>query len=128
MNIVVINYNSGNLASLTNSLSSVVKKNKKSLSVSISNEPEKIMMADKLILPGVGDFSNCKKQLLSIVGMKEALDEFIKKKCRPFLGICIGMHLMGMISYERGQHKGLELMHEGKNKSGWIRRRSIPYW
>jgi len=110
MNIVVINYNSGNLASLTNSLNSVVKKNRKSFNVSITNEPEKVMKADKVILPGVGDFSNCKSQLLSILGMKEALDEFIKKKCGPFLGICIGMHLMGMISHERGEHTGLELI------------------
>ena len=73
MNIVVINYNSGNLASLTNSLNSVVKKNRKSFNVSITNEPEKVMKADKVILPGVGDFSNCKSQLLSILGMKEAL-------------------------------------------------------
>tara|TARA_B100000686_G_C16506187_1_gene819672 strand:+ start:174 stop:818 length:645 start_codon:yes stop_codon:yes gene_type:complete len=110
MNIVVINYNSGNLASLTNSLENVVKKNNKAYNILISDKPEKVMKADKVILPGVGDFYNCKKQLLNIDGMNEALNDYIKKKCRPFLGICIGMHLMANVSHERGTNKGLELV------------------
>lgn len=110
MNIVIIDYNSGNLASLKNSLENAAFNFKKNIKISISNKPEVIVNADKLILPGVGDFLNCREQLLKIKGMKEVIDEFIKKKSRPFLGICIGMQLMGKVSHERGKNKGLELI------------------
>ena len=110
MNIVVINYNSGNLASLTNSLDSVVKKNKKSFNISITNDPEKVIIADKVILPGVGDFFYCKNELLKINGMVDAMNYFIKDKGKPFLGICIGMQLMAKVSYERKKNKGLDFI------------------
>ena len=109
MNIVIINYNSGNLASLTNSIYSTAKKYEIVCKIDISNKPEKILNADRLILPGVGDFYNCKKQLLKIKDIDDILNEFIKKKERPFLGICIGMQLMAKNSYERGKNKGLGL-------------------
>ena len=110
MNIVIIDYKSGNLASLKNSLENAALNFKKNIKIIISNNPEVITKADKLILPGVGDFLNCREQLLKIIGMKETIEEYIKKKSRPFLGICVGMQLMGNISYERGKNKGLELI------------------
>ena len=108
MNIVIIDYNSGNLASLKNSLENA--SNKKALKVKISNSPDHILAADRLILPGVGDFYNCKQQLFKINGMLDAVYEYIKKKQRPFLGICIGMQLMSNTSYERGKNAGLGLI------------------
>ena len=109
MNIVIINYNSGNLASLINAISKTAKKYEISCKVNISNKSEKILNADRVILPGVGDFYNCKKQLQKINNIDEVLDEYIKKKERPFLGICIGMQLMAKVSYERNKNKGLGL-------------------
>ena len=61
MNITIINYQSGNLASLKNSLESAAKEFNRNCKIEIGDDPEKIIKADKLILPGVGDFSNCKK-------------------------------------------------------------------
>ena len=107
MNIVIINYNSGNLASLINSIAVTAKKYEITCKIDISNKPEKILNADRVILPGVGDFYNCKKQLQKIKNIDEVLDEYIKKKERPFLGICIGMQLMAKISYERNKNEGL---------------------
>ena len=107
MNIVIINYNSGNLASLINSILKTAKKYEITCKVDISNKAEKILNADRVILPGVGDFYNCKKQLQKIKNIDEVLDEYIKKKERPFLGICIGMQLMAKVSYERGKNEGL---------------------
>ena len=107
MNIVIINYNSGNLASLVNSIANTAKKYEITCKIDISNKPEKILNADRVILPGVGDFYNCKKQLQKIKNIDEILDEYIKKKERPFLGICIGMQLMAKVSYERNKNKGL---------------------
>ncbi len=107
MKVLIVNYNSGNLASLYNTLLKTAKVNNRKIDISISNKPEDILMADKVILPGVGDFSNCKKQLTSITGMEDSLRELVYKKTRPFMGICIGMHLMAKKSYERIETKGL---------------------
>ena len=107
MNIVIINYNSGNLASLINAISKTAKKYEIDCKVDISNKPKEILNADRVILPGVGDFYNCKKQLEKIKNINEILDEYIKKKERPFLGICIGMQLMAKVSYERNKNDGL---------------------
>ena len=59
MKIVIINYNSGNLASLVNSIANTAKKYEITCKIDISNKPEKILNADRVILPGVGDFYNC---------------------------------------------------------------------
>ena len=109
MNIVIINYNSGNLASLINAILKTAQKYEIACKVDISDKPKKILNADRVILPGVGDFYNCKKQLKKIKNIDEVLDEYIKKKERPFLGICIGMQLMAKVSYERNKNEGLGL-------------------
>ena len=110
MKVIIIDYNSGNLASLKNSLKNAAKNKRKSFDIKISNMQEDVIKADKIILPGVGDFYNCKKQLSEIKGMYEAINFFIKEKERPFLGICIGMQLMANVSYERGKNVGLKLV------------------
>ena len=66
MNVIIINYNSGNLASLYNSFFKVALDRKKKINLLISNKPNEVEKADRLVLPGVGDFSNCKKQLTKI--------------------------------------------------------------
>ena len=110
MNIAIIDYNSGNLASLQNSLQSALKNNKQAFKVKITAVPEEVTKADKVILPGVGDFFYCKNELLKINGMVDAINYFIKDVEKPFLGICIGMQLMAKVSYERKKNKGLELI------------------
>ena len=110
MNIAIIDYNSGNLASLQNSLKCAVKNNKQDFKVKITAAPEEVIKADKVILPGVGDFFYCKNELLKINGMVDAINYFIKDKQKPFLGICIGMQLMANVSYERKKNKGLEFI------------------
>ena len=94
MNVAIINYNAGNLASLYNSFLKVSKNRKKKVNIFITEKPYKLKQADKVILPGVGDFSACKNQLIKIEGMVEAINDFVFKKKLPFLGICIGMQLM----------------------------------
>ena len=107
MKVAIIDYNAGNLSSLTNSLNTVAKNFKSKIEVSVTKNPEDFKYADRLILPGVGDFSNCKKNLFEIVGMHESLKDYVMNKCRPILGICIGMQLMTLRSFERGVHEGL---------------------
>ena len=107
MNVIIVNYNSGNLASLYNSFYKAGTDRKKKINLSISNNPSEVEKADRVILPGVGDFSNCKTQLTKIKGMQQALNDFVYIKQRPFLGICIGMQLMAKKSYERLESLGL---------------------
>ena len=125
MNITIIDYKSGNLASLKNSLENITKTKKNAFKIKVSDKPEDIVASDKVILPGVGDFYNCKERLLTIKGMREAINFFVKEKAKPFLGICIGMQLMASYSYERGKNKGLELIDSEvvkiKNKNKEIR-------
>ncbi len=107
MNVTIINYNIGNLGSLLNSLYKACGDLSKDINVKVSSCPYEILNSDKVILPGVGDFSSCKKQLNGIPGMIESINEYVNKLARPFLGICIGMQLMAKKSYERGEHLGL---------------------
>ncbi len=110
MKVLIINYNIGNLGSLTNSLHKASNEISSNIIVSTTNSPDDILKADKVILPGVGDFSSCKKQLNNISGMIGAINEYVNVLARPFLGICIGMHLMAKRSFERGEHKGLNFI------------------
>ena len=107
MNILVVDYNAGNLASLANSLIKVSQEINKEIFIKVSRSPKDVSLSDKVILPGVGDFSNCKKQLENIDGMVDSLYEHSHILSKPFLGICIGMQLMAESSEERGKHRGL---------------------
>lgn len=66
--------------------------------VSISKDPEVVLAADKLFLPGVGTASEAMKNL-----EQRNLIELVKKVEKPMLGICLGMQLMGRLSEEKGQ-------------------------
>ena len=78
MNIILIDYNSGNIGSLRNSLKETGKKFGITFNLKVTNIADDVKKADKVILPGVGDFYNCKSQLSSLPGMIEALNEYVK--------------------------------------------------
>ena len=63
--------------------------------------------AGRIVLPGVGAFADCMRGLTSLAGMAEALDEAVRRKARPFLGVCVGMQLMAGRGLEHGDHAGL---------------------
>src|SRR5207247_9540939 len=58
------------------------------------NRPEKVAKADRVVLPGVGAFADCRRGLAAIPGLEAAMGEAIVARGRPFLGICVGMQLM----------------------------------
>lgn len=97
--IVIIDYGMGNLRSVQKKLLKV------GANVEISSKPAVIASADKLILPGVGHFSNGMKKLQEY-GIIEVLNEQVLSKKKPILGICLGMQLMANQS-EEGHMKGL---------------------
>jgi len=98
--IAVIDYELGNLRSVQKSLELVGNKD-----VLITSDPETVMKADRVVLPGVGAFGDCTKGL-SDAGLTESVFEFIKTG-KPILGICVGMQMMFEKSYEFGEHAGL---------------------
>lgn len=74
--------------------------------VSICKHPEDLKKADKIVIPGVGAFKDC-IQLLNKSGFTDALNEEVMSKCKPTLGICLGMQVMASQSFEFGEFKGL---------------------
>ena len=77
----------------------------------VTRDPDDVRAADRVVLPGVGAFADCRRGLDAVPGMVEALEETVRGKGRPFLGICVGMQLMA----ERGREY---VVTEGL---GWIR-------
>ena len=62
--------------------------------VAVTSRPEAVAAADHIVLPGVGAFADCRRGLDGVAGMVEALEEAVRARGRPFLGICVGMQLM----------------------------------
>ena len=76
----------------------------------MTSDPELVRRADRVVLPGVGAFADCRAGLLAVSGMREALAQRVIRDAVPFLGICVGMQLMAERGLEKGVHQGL----------GWI--------
>ncbi len=110
MKIVVIDAGLGNIHSVKNSFLKVTNQFFKNAELKVSKDPNIVDESDKVILPGVGDFSQCKKGLFSIDGMEQVLRKLFEKKQKPFLGICVGMQILAEKSYERGEHKGFGII------------------
>ena len=100
--ICIVDYNTGNISSISNMLSKIGIKN------IISKEKHDILYADKLILPGVGSFDNGIKNLEELDLIRSIEYKVIEKKT-PILGICLGAQLLGNSS-EEGSRKGLSFI------------------
>lgn len=99
--IVVVNYNMGNLNSIAKLISRL------GIQVKISQQPDDIENASKIILPGVGHFGQATYQLKALK-LWEPLKYIIKQKKTPTLGICLGMQLLASYS-EEGETEGLDI-------------------
>lgn len=100
--VVVIDYGIGNLLSVTRALSQV------GAEPVLSNSPNEVANANRLILPGVGAFGDGVAGLAA-AGLVEAVQRYAERG-RPFLGICLGMQMMLDTSMEFGSHTGLGLI------------------
>jgi imidazole glycerol-phosphate synthase subunit HisH len=92
--VIIIDYGSGNLHSAAKALERAARENAINAQIEISADPRKVITADRIVLPGVGAFADCKRGLEKIFGMRAALEDTVHRKNRPFLGICVGMQLM----------------------------------
>jgi len=100
--VTIVDYGSGNVLSVGRALAHC------GADVALSNDPDLIRHADRLVLPGVGAFANCMGKLKSR-GLPEPIQEFVRSG-RPFLGICVGMQILFDESEEFGKHEGLGLL------------------
>jgi glutamine amidotransferase len=110
MHVAIIDYGSGNLHSAAKAFERGAREAASPLSIKITAEPDEVLAADRVVLPGVGAFADCKAGLAAIPGMIEALEETARGRARPFLGICVGLQLMAERGLEHGITPGL----------GWI--------
>jgi glutamine amidotransferase len=100
--VALIDYGAGNLRSAAKALA------RSGANVGITSDPDSVRTADRIVLPGDGAFPDCRRGLADISGMDAALDEAVRKKGRPFLGICIGMQLLATEGFEHEGAKGLD--------------------
>ncbi|KJV08589.1 imidazole glycerol phosphate synthase [Elstera litoralis] len=106
--IAVIDYGSGNLTSAAKALERAARDAGRSVSVIVTGDADKVATADRLVLPGQGAFGDCRRGLLAVPGLLEALTEAVRVKAKPFFGICVGMQLMVTRGIEHGEHAGLD--------------------
>jgi glutamine amidotransferase len=108
--VAIINYGSGNLHSAAKAFERAARASKHAQPIVITSDPDMVRKADRIVLPGVGAFADCRRGLDALTGMVEALNESVRARGRPFLGICVGMQLMA----ERGRE------YEVTSGLGWI--------
>jgi len=99
MTVAVIDYGSGNLHSAAKALERAAREGGTGEKIEVTSDPDAVRRADRVVLPGVGAFADCKRGLDAVPGMVAALSEAVRERGRPFFGICVGMQLMA----ERGR-------------------------
>ena len=110
MRVAIIDYGSGNLRSATKAFERAARENGVDAEIDLTADAARVRTADRIVLPGVGAYADCRAGLDAVEGMIEAIEEVAIGKGRPFLGICVGMQLMS----ERGLEKTVT------NGFGWI--------
>ena len=107
MNVIIVDYNSGNISSVINSFREVAQEK---VNIGVTSDLKKIKSGDKVVLPGQGSFKSCVDALYKIDGLVDTLNEFAMTNKKPLLGICVGLQMFADVGYEETETKGL----------GWI--------
>ena len=107
MNVIIVDYNSGNISSVINSFKEVAKDK---VNIKVTSDINDIKSSDKVVLPGQGSFKSCVDALNKINGLVDTLNEFTIISKKPLLGICVGLQMFADVGYEETETKGL----------GWI--------
>ena len=110
MIVAIVDYRSGNLRSAAKAFERAAVESDVAAQIKVTSVPEVIAGADRVVLPGVGAFADCRRGLAAVSGLEQALNESVMARARPFLGICVGMQLMA--------DSGLEF--ETVDGLGWI--------
>ena len=110
MSVAIVDYGSGNLHSAAKAFERAARDCGYGEPIVVTQDPDAVARAERVVLPGVGAFADCRRGLDAVSGMVEALNTRVRQQGRPFLGICVGMQLMA----ERGRE------YEVTAGLGWI--------
>ncbi|MBD3845319.1 imidazole glycerol phosphate synthase subunit HisH [Bosea sp. SSUT16] len=108
--VAIIDYGSGNLHSAAKAFERAANEAGIPSTIHVTSNTDVVRAADRIVLPGVGAFADCRRGLDAVPGMVETLEEVVRGKGRPFLGICVGMQLLASRGLEYTITEGL----------GWI--------
>ena len=106
--VVLIDYGSGNLHSAAKAFERAARESGADARILVSGRAEDVAAADRIVLPGVGAFADCRHGLERVPGMIDALEDVVRARGRPFLGICVGMQLMATRGLEFEPTAGLD--------------------
>src|SRR6202012_3748075 len=110
VSVAIVDYDSGNLHSAAKAFERAAREAGHDQPILVTRDPDAVARADRVVLPGVGAFADCRRGLDAVSGMVDALNIAVRQKGRPFFGICVGMQLMA----ERGRE------YEVTPGLGWI--------
>jgi imidazole glycerol-phosphate synthase subunit HisH len=106
--VALIDYGSGNLHSAAKAVERAAREAGSNEAIVVTSDPETVRQADRVVLPGVGAFADCRRGLDAVPGMVDAMTEAVREKGRPFFGICVGMQLMATRGLEYETTAGLD--------------------
>ena len=105
--VAIIDYGSGNLHSAHKAFERAARDATLNAEIIVTSDPNVVSRADRIVLPGVGAYADCRAGLDGLPGMVAALDQAVNVQARPVLGICVGMHLLATRGLEFGETPGL---------------------
>ena len=108
MTVAIVDYGSGNLRSAAKAFERAAREAGTHERVVVTANPREVAEAQRIVLPGVGAFADCRAGLYGVPGMVEVLQREVIERGKPFLGICVGMQLMATRGVEYGVHAGLD--------------------
>jgi glutamine amidotransferase len=108
MSVAIVDYGSGNLHSAHKAFERAAREAGLDRVVKVTSDPDDVARAEHIVLPGVGAFADCRRGLDAVPGMVEALTDAVRRRGRPFLGICVGMQLMATRGLEYEVVAGLD--------------------
>jgi len=108
MTVAIVDYGSGNLRSAAKAFERAAREAGTDERVLVTSSPAEVAAADRIVLPGVGAFADCRAGLYAVPGMVDTLQREVIERGKPFLGICVGMQLMATRGVEYGIHAGLD--------------------
>jgi imidazole glycerol-phosphate synthase subunit HisH len=110
VSVAIIDYGSGNLHSAAKAFERAARDSGLGMTVDVTSDPDILRKAERLVLPGVGAFKDCRDGLMEVPGLWQTIEDEVIARGKPFLGICVGMQLMAS--------RGLE--HDVTTGFGWI--------
>jgi glutamine amidotransferase len=108
VSVALIDCGSGNLHSASKAFQRAAREAGLGVAIEVTADPDRVARADRVVLPGVGAFADCRRGLDCVAGLVDALHEAVRERGQPFLGICVGMQLMATRGLEHETAPGLD--------------------